>query len=356
MLRRSSVPRRLLSVPGVPMAQSTAVELLREAMAAVRGNDPARTRELLRQATKLEPTNETAWAWLAGAAESPADALAAYERVLTLNPVNEKAKAAVRPVRLQVGIAAARAKDLPTARRLLRLVVADDPNAEQGWVWLAGVSESMTDAIAHLRRALAINPNNTAAKKGLDYYNAKLRAASNGEAGPPSESVPGVVRPSGPFTTLPQPSGRMPLPGPTIQTPPPGAGRPAGRTPTVLVVEPSRTLRKIIGLTLADDGLTMSEAEDGLDAVERIKADGPPAVIVTAAELPGIDGYELCKLIRQHPETAPVPLVVLTPRDGLKDRVRVRRAGADAHLPMPLRPAALKAVVAGFRQPEPAAP
>jgi CheY-like chemotaxis protein len=259
-------------------------------------------------------------------------------------------------VRLQVGIAAARAKDLPTARRLLRQAVADDPKSDQGLVWLAGVSESMTEAVAHLKRALEINPNNAAAKKGLDYYHAKLNGLPAKEAGPPSEQLPAMARTSGPFASLMQPSGKMPLPGPSIQTPPPGEWASDDRPPAVLVVEPSRTLRKIIALTLADDGLTMTEAEDGLDAVERIKQDGPPAVIVTAAELPGIDGYEFCKLIRQHPETAPIPVVLLTARDGLADRLRVRRAEADAHLPKPLRPAALKAVVAGFRQPEPAAP
>ena len=117
----------------------------------------------------------------------------------------------------------------------------------------------------------------------------------------------------------------------------------------MLAVEPSRTLRKIIGLALADDGLILVEAADGQEAVERLKEDGPPSVIVAAATLPGIDGYELCRRVRKHPDTAPVPVVLLTDRDGLRDRVWCHRAGADAHLPKPLRPAALRAAVLNFR-------
>lgn len=313
------------------MAQPVAVGLLREAMAAARANDTPRARELVKEATRLDPGNENAWLWLAGISDAPQDALAAYERVLALNPANDKAKAGIRPVRLQVGIAAARAKDLPTARRLLRAVVADDPEQEQGWVWLAGVSESIPDAIAHLNRALAVNPNSAVAKKGLDYYHAKLR----GGGGTDFHAEP--------------PSGKMPLPDPALPTPPPAAPLEPPRPQVVLAVEPSRTLRKIIGLCLADDGLTLAEAGDGIEAVEKLKEDGPPAVIVAAATLPGIDGYELCRLVRKHPDTAPVPVVLLTDRDGLRERVWARRAGADAHLPKPLRPAALRAAILGFR-------
>jgi CheY-like chemotaxis protein len=119
----------------------------------------------------------------------------------------------------------------------------------------------------------------------------------------------------------------------------------------VLVVEPSRTLRKIVGLTLAADGLAFTEAADGLEAIERVREDGRPAVLVAAAGLPGIDGYELCKLVRQHPETAAIPVVLLTDGAGLREKLRAKRAGADAVLPKPLRPADLRAAVAEFRKP-----
>ena len=82
------------------MTNVTVVDLLREATAAVRAKDRPRTRELLLEATRLDPRNETAWQWLAGVADSPAEALRALESILSLNPNNEKAKVAVGPARL----------------------------------------------------------------------------------------------------------------------------------------------------------------------------------------------------------------------------------------------------------------
>ncbi len=303
------------------MTGPTAVELLREALASARTQDKGRTRDLLRLAVAKDPTSETAWQWLAGVAESPLEATTALEKVLALNPNNGKAIQDVRKVRLEAGILAAKAKDLPTARRLLKMAVADDPTGETGWVWLAGVTDSPRDAIAHLQKALAINPNLAAARKGIAYYQRKLAP------------VPTAAGPTCPVTTL----------RPAAPPPPPAGG-------TVLIVEPSRTLRKLIGLTLAADGYTASEAEDVREAGEMIAANGPPAVLVTAASLPDGDGYELIRAVRERCFGS-VPAVLLTDREGVYDRGRGRRAGVDSHLPKPLRPAALRAAVRAGRAP-----
>ena len=77
------------------MTKTSPLELLREAMSAVRAQDRPRTRTLLLEATRLDPRNETAWQWLAGVAESPQESMNALEKVLAINPANEKAKAAL---------------------------------------------------------------------------------------------------------------------------------------------------------------------------------------------------------------------------------------------------------------------
>ena len=303
-----------MAQPSARMAGQTAVELLREALAAARSQDKPRTRALLRLATAKDPTSETAWQWLAGVAETPLEATTALEKVLALNPNNDKAIQDVRKVRLEAGILAAKGKDLVTARRLLKTAVADDPTSENAWVWLAGVTDSPREAVAHLQKALAINPGMTAARKGLEYYQKKLVAAT-------------------------------PLP-PAAPPPPP---RPTPTGGVALVVDPSRTLRKLIGLTLAADGYTVTEAEDVQEAGEVMTAGGPPAVMVTAAALPDGDGYELIRAVRER--YGPVATVLLTDREGMYDRPRGTRVGVGAHLPKPLRPAALRAAVRGGRVP-----
>ena len=70
----------------------SAAQLLKEGVAAFRGGDKERARELLALARELEPNNELAWMWSASTAKNRAEALRALSQVLTLNPENAKAK------------------------------------------------------------------------------------------------------------------------------------------------------------------------------------------------------------------------------------------------------------------------
>ncbi len=230
------------------MPDAKLLPTLREALTAARANDKARARELVKKATRLDPDCEPAWQWLAGVADCPTDSFAALEKVLALNPSNERVKAALPPARLAAGVAAAKAKDVPTARRLLRQVVTDDPDCEQGWLWLAAVCDSPAEGQAHLCRVLAINPNNKAAKKGLEYYRAKL-------AKPPASTT--TPRPSGPLSgVVPfDPLGDHP-PEPHLPPPPPAAAV----THKLLVVDESKTIRKLVAMSARPDGFEVIEA------------------------------------------------------------------------------------------------
>src|SRR5438105_4249420 len=299
-----------------------ALEVLRQAMTAAKSNDNAKTRELLLEVIRLDQDNETAWQWLAGVAETPLEATAALERVLLLNPKNDKAKAELRPVRLKAGMEAARGKDILTARRLLRTTVADDPNNEQGWFWLASVSESPHEAIAHLRRALALNPNNTAAKKGIDYYNAKIAKLTESGVLATGRSKTGS---SGALPTV----GGSKLP----EAPPPPR--------KLLVIDPNRTIRKLVAMAAAPEGFAVTEAGDAPEAIERLREIGTPDLVLVAANMPGMDGYEFCKVLRQSHEWKRVPIVMLTEREGLFDKFRGKVAGVDGVLHKPFEPTAL---------------
>lgn len=302
-----------------------ALEVLRQAMAAAKSSDTAKTRELLLEVIRLDQDNETAWQWLATVAETPLEATAALERVLLLNPRNDKARADLKPVRLKAGMEAARGKDILTARRLLRTSVADDPNNEQGWFWLASVSESPHEAIAHLRRALALNPNNTAAKKGIDYYNGKIAKLAESGVLPTS-----------------RPSDATPIPGvPRKPEPPPRK---------LLVIEPNRTVRKLVAMAAAPEGFTVTEAGDASEAIERLREVGTPDLVFVAANMPGADGYEFCKVFRQSHEFKRVPVVMLTEREGLFDKLRGKVAGVDGVLHKPIDPTALAHALRTGRQ------
>jgi CheY-like chemotaxis protein len=321
---------------GVPMSQVSAVDLFRQAMIASRSGDKEQTQKLLREATKLDPNSETTWQWLASVLEKPLEATAAWERVLALNPNNEKAKAAIRPVRLQAGIEAAKSKDIATARRLLRVVVADEPKNEHGWLWLASVCDSPAEAKAHLERVLSINPASVAAKKGIAYYNNKLEKAA-----PPQ--APTVVHEQAMKTTVVM-RGAAPTVASRANDTPSQAAKALSdlldsqEPRKALIIDGSRTYRKLVSMIVVTDGFTSLEAEDAAEAIDRIRDDGVPSIVLVDSKLTGIDAFELCNLLRQHPDTENVPVILLHSVDAPLDKNRVRNCGITSVASKPLQP------------------
>jgi Tfp pilus assembly protein PilF len=163
-----------------------AQELLKEGIAAAKAGDKDHARRALREALALEPDSEATWLWLAGVAESPAEALRHLERVLALNPGHERAAAAARSARLQAGIAAAQADDRARARALLRRVLDDDPDSEAAWLWLASVAANAEESAACLEQALRINPVNERAAASLARYHVRQRQPTGDEATRPT--------------------------------------------------------------------------------------------------------------------------------------------------------------------------
>lgn len=311
------------------MATPTPTDLLRQALASAQANDRTKTLELLREVTSIDPRNEAAWRWLADLTDSPTESVAALERVVVINPNNDKAKSLLRKTRLDAGIAAARAKDIATARRLLRSAVADDPNAELGWFWLAAVCDSPSEAISHLQRVLTLNPGNAAARKGIEYYQGKLQRA--GTTAPISTS--GIIRAADSERKTDTPSPHRPGVGSSG-----GLGLSGGPPRRLLVVDESRTTRKLIAMAAAGDGMKVAEAVDAADAASRILEDGTPDLILVDAALPGTDGFELCKMIRTNAATRQVPIILMTAKDGSRDQPRGSAAGFTATVAKPIDP------------------
>ena len=168
------------------MSQTRALELLRDAIALAKANEKSRARDLLREAASLEANNENIWLWLGGVTEQPLEAVHALEQALKINPNNERVRTGLNASRLNAGIAAARANQREQARELLKVVCADEPNNENAWLWLAGVSDKPEEASANLQQVLRLNPNNQRAKAGLEYYQSRQTAT------PPNSTAPAV--------------------------------------------------------------------------------------------------------------------------------------------------------------------
>lgn len=102
----------------------------------------------------------------------------------------------------------------------------------------------------------------------------------------------------------------------------------------VMVVDDSNTIRRSAEIFLRQGGHEVLLAEDGFDALAKIH-DHQPQVVFCDILMPRLDGYQTCAIIKRNPRFAPLPVVLLSSRDGVFDRVRGRMVGAQDHLGKP---------------------
>ena len=137
---------------------------------------------LFQCATELEPSNENAWVWRAGVAHSPDETILCLNRVLELNPRNERAKAGlawaakqsaayVSPDDLeQAGLAfeegqcALREGDRTRAYELFRHAAELDPHNASTWFWRGSTAADVDEALDSMEQVLSIDPGNQEAK------------------------------------------------------------------------------------------------------------------------------------------------------------------------------------------------
>jgi twitching motility two-component system response regulator PilG len=114
--------------------------------------------------------------------------------------------------------------------------------------------------------------------------------------------------------------------------------------PVVLVVDDSPTVRAIVVRILQHQQLQVVTAADGLSALAAV-ADTHPDLILLDIMLPRMDGYEICHMLRQHREFHETPILMLSGKDGMFDRLRGRMAGATAYISKPFDPEELASMV-----------
>ena len=102
----------------------------------------------------------------------------------------------------------------------------------------------------------------------------------------------------------------------------------------VLLIDDSKSARRVTTSQLTEAGFTVINANDGFAALADV-VEHRPHVIVADIVMPRLDGYQTCALIKHNPDYRSIPIVLVSSRDGLFDRARGRLVGADAHLAKP---------------------
>ncbi|MEH3130161.1 MAG: response regulator transcription factor [Mycolicibacterium neoaurum] len=111
----------------------------------------------------------------------------------------------------------------------------------------------------------------------------------------------------------------------------------------ILVVDDDRAVRESLRRSLSFNGYSVDLAQDGVEALEAISSDRPDAVVLDVM-MPRLDGLEVCRHLRSTGDD--LPILVLTARDSVSERVAGLDAGADDYLPKPF---ALEELLARMR-------
>jgi type II secretory ATPase GspE/PulE/Tfp pilus assembly ATPase PilB-like protein/CheY-like chemotaxis protein len=115
-----------------------------------------------------------------------------------------------------------------------------------------------------------------------------------------------------------------------------------GRGTKVLLVEDEDQLRRVMKDLLEREGYIVSEARDGIQALDQVDRHAPD-IIVLDLNLPGLDGYSVLQQLRSRAATRTIPVMVLTAKGDEDNEVRVFELGADDFITKPFRARALSA-------------
>ena len=110
-----------------------------------------------------------------------------------------------------------------------------------------------------------------------------------------------------------------------------------GETTLVVCVDDSKTVQKQVRMTLEAGGYRVLSITDPTTALKKL-SQHQPAVIFLDINMPNLNGYDLCSLLRKSQRFKDIPIVMLTGRDGMIDRVRAKLVGATDYLTKPCDP------------------
>jgi DNA-binding response OmpR family regulator len=104
---------------------------------------------------------------------------------------------------------------------------------------------------------------------------------------------------------------------------------------TILVVDDNRDNVEILSTYLESRGYRVASAEDGKSALAKME-EVNPALVLLDVMMPGMDGWQVCRTIKSHPEFGSTRVVMVTAKGGFEDKFEGMRSGADDYIVKPV--------------------
>ena len=115
----------------------------------------------------------------------------------------------------------------------------------------------------------------------------------------------------------------------------------------LLIVDDEVKLLRAVAVDLRAEGYVVTTARGGAEALAVI-AESLPDLIISDVRMPGIDGYQLARKLRENQRTTLIPIIFLTAKDKIADRIEGFRSGIDAYVTKPFEPDELLVIIAGI--------
>lgn len=103
-----------------------------------------------------------------------------------------------------------------------------------------------------------------------------------------------------------------------------------------MVVDDDEMTQQLMAALLEKAGVDVTLVDSGSGAIKTLR-ETKPDIIFLDVLMPGLDGYETCKLLKANPSTKDIPVIMLTSNDGFFDKMKGRRVGADVYLTKPVK-------------------
>lgn len=103
---------------------------------------------------------------------------------------------------------------------------------------------------------------------------------------------------------------------------------------TILAIDDSSTMRRLVQSTLVQSGYAVEVAEDGIDGLEKLD-NVRPDLVITDINMPRLDGFGVIEGVRNHPTYNKIPILTLTTESAAELKQRARDAGASGWIVKP---------------------
>lgn len=325
---------------------------LQAGVAACQAGEKELGRKLLGQVLEEDPASEQAWLWLAALAEAPDEAIAYLQRVLEINPENERALSGINyyrslpPPTPPVTEAAWHCPlchypheqpqtQCPSCKGILHVqdpelflvnpgldpVKAREAMLRYDYI-LANPAEGTNEFMLHYNLALA-HLNLRHFDEGVTHL--RVAVSVGKDTHELRQQLDELLRFREHFDRVP---------GSTLNEAVP---KMAWATLTILVVETQPNIRKLVSLTMKRSGFKVLEAANAYELGQTLQV-GVPDLVFLQFELSGANGYQVCQMLRNNAQLQTVPVVLMSTKEGFLHRLRGRWSGCSDFITKPFEP------------------